>query len=105
MNTMYSLYVVSKRTLLEEMEICYYPSWMISLHYKKCSIGRLEVYVMCPMYSIMFIGARDGAITLLMSNFNKLLITVTNFYWNDNEECMLFGNENETEIELPERSQ
>ena len=48
---------------------------------------------------------RDGAITLLRSNFNKLLITITNFYWNDNEEFMLFGNDNETEIELPERSQ
>ena len=49
--------------------------------------------------------SRDGAITLLMSNFNKLLITITNLYWNDNEEGMLFGNDNETEIELPERSQ
>ena len=48
---------------------------------------------------------RDGAITLLMSNFNKLPITITNCYWNDNEELMLFGNDNETEIELPERSQ
>ena len=53
--------------------------------------------------SIIF--TRDGAITLLRSNFNKLLITITNFYWNDNEEFMLFGNDNETEIELPERSQ
>ena len=52
-----------------------------------------------------FQKGRDGAITLLMSNFNKLLITITNFYWNDNEEFMLFGNDNETEIELPERSQ
>ena len=54
MNTMYSLYVVSKRILFEEMESCYYPNSMIALSVKECSIGRLEVYVMCPMYLIMF---------------------------------------------------
>ena len=55
--------------------------------------------------SQLSIDNKDGASTLLNSNFNKLLITITNFYWNDNEECMLFGNDNETEIELTERSQ
>ena len=53
-------------------------------------------------------GTRDGAITLLMNNLNQLLITITNFYWNDNQEFMPFcavGNDNETEIEFPERSQ
>ena len=46
-----------------------------------------------------------GPLHLLLSNFNKLPITITDCYWNDNEEMMLFGNDNETEIELPERSQ
>ena len=60
---------------------------------------------MSLLAELTLVLGRDGAITLLMSNYNKLPITITDCYWNDNEELMLFGNDNATEIELPERSQ
>ena len=59
----------------------------------------------CTFHCNSLSKVRDGAIKKFRSNFDKLLITITNFHRNENEEFMLFGNDNDTEIELPERSQ
>ena len=69
------------------------PHRGIHAFFKKNSKGHCQIKLLRYFILYIYIYIRDGAITLLMSNFNKLLITITNFYWNDNEECMLFGND------------